>query len=69
MKAAKSLVPAPAPSPAPSSTPTSFRLSADIRKLLTQAAERERSSQTSMLEVMVQQLCERNGIRAKRGAR
>jgi len=47
--------------------PTSFRLSADIRQLLQQAALQERRSQTAMLEVMVQQWSEQHGLVAKRG--
>lgn len=51
-------------------TPTSFRLSAKIRQLLQRAAEHERRSQTSMLEVMVEAWCKDHRITGlKRGAK
>jgi uncharacterized protein (DUF1778 family) len=50
--------------------PTSFRLSTEIRQLLQRAAEQERRSQTSMLEVMVEAWCKDHRIAApKRGAK
>lgn len=50
--------------------PTSFRLSAEIRQMLQRAAEQERRSQTSMLEVMVESWCKGHHIpKPKRSAR
>ena len=49
--------------------PTSFRLSKEVKQLLIAAADRERRSQTGMLEVMVVDWCQRHRVkRAPRGA-
>jgi hypothetical protein len=49
--------------------PTSFRLSKAVKQLLAAAADRERRSQTGMLEVMVVDWCQRHRVkRAPRGA-
>lgn len=47
-------------------TPTSFRLSEDIKRLLSEAAKRERRTLTSMVEVAVLEWCETHGLRPKR---
>lgn len=46
--------------------PTSFRLSEEVLMLLRDAAKRERRSQTSMLEVMVLDWCQRNSVHPSR---
>lgn len=49
--------------------PTSFRLSKVVKQLLNAAADRERRSQTGMLEVMVVDWCQRHRVKpAPRGA-
>ena len=49
------------------SAPTSFRLSSDVKRLLTAAAVKERRSQTGMLEVMVVEWCQRNRVKVATG--
>lgn len=45
--------------------PTSFRLSPEVKQLLTVAAQKERRTLTSMVEVAVIAWCDEHGVRVK----
>jgi predicted transcriptional regulator len=54
--------------PAEKTVPVSFRVSPHFKHLLEAAAASQRRSQTNMLETLLFDFCERNGIQSSEGA-